>query len=142
VFNVGNVAILWISGLSCIHSCCFFFQSANSTAIGFYSKYWQGVRLTSLLQEATTIRIPHVSHFFEEIQLDQKITISLSEQLRLFGQHLQKTLYPIPYQWYTHFHVCTFDKGFKMRTVRNVVQNEWQYLLSASFAVAQAIVWR
>jgi hypothetical protein len=34
--NGGNVAFLWVSGLSSIYSSCLFFQSVNSRAIGFY----------------------------------------------------------------------------------------------------------
>jgi hypothetical protein len=64
-----------------------------------YSKFWLGVRLTSLLQEATTIRISRVCQFFEEVELGHKITNALSEQQGLFGHHgKQKTLFPSPYQ--------------------------------------------
>jgi hypothetical protein len=68
---------------------------------------------------------------------------SLSEQWRLFGQHTkQKTLFPSPYQWHTHLHLYTSDEGVKTGTLRNVLQNKRQYLLSASFTVAQAIARR
>jgi hypothetical protein len=81
-----------------------------------------------------------VHHFFDEVQLDHRITNSLSEQRRLFEQHSkQKILFPSPYQWYTHLHLYTSDEGVKMRMLRNVIQNERRYLLSASFTVAQAI---
>jgi hypothetical protein len=46
--NGGNVAFLWVPGLSSIYSGCLFFQSVNSRAFGFYCQIWQYNRPTKL----------------------------------------------------------------------------------------------
>jgi hypothetical protein len=54
--NGGNVAFLWVSGLSSIYSSCLFFQSANSRAVGCYCEIWQDFGFTSLLQQTNQFR--------------------------------------------------------------------------------------
>ncbi len=71
--NGGNVAFLWVSGLSSIYSSYLFLKSANSRAIGFYCQIWQDFRFTSLLQQTNWVRKLQVCWFLKTYNISSTL---------------------------------------------------------------------